>query len=74
MPVSALRCWDWKKTASSPPQAGQVLLERGSCELEEFVSQQFLEDVDGCVYVSIGKRHHSGSSTAASRHIFQYEK
>src|SRR5688572_6838570 len=30
MPVSALRCWDWKKTASSCLHAGQVLFDRGS--------------------------------------------
>lgn len=31
MPVSAVRCCDWKNTASVSPHLGQGLLDLGSC-------------------------------------------
>ena len=32
IPVSADRCWDWKKTASFSAHFGHRLFDRGSCE------------------------------------------
>ena len=39
IPVSAVRCCDWKKTASFPEHCGQARFERGSCKSNNRVSE-----------------------------------